>query len=51
MATIKLFGLDGQEKGGVEVADKDLVLDRGELIQQIKLYLPARTAIVLRRTI
>ena len=30
MATIKLFGLDGQEKGGVEVADKDLVLDRGE---------------------
>ena len=28
-----------------------LVLDRGELIQQIKLYLPARTAIVLRRTI
>ena len=28
-----------------------LVLDRGELVQQIKLYLPARTAIVLRRTI
>ena len=30
MATIKLFGRDGQEKGTVEVADKDLVLDRGE---------------------
>ena len=30
MATIKMFGLDGQEKGGVDVADKDLVLDRGE---------------------
>ncbi|MBQ3808267.1 MAG: alpha amylase C-terminal domain-containing protein [Kiritimatiellae bacterium] len=28
-----------------------LVLDRGELVQQIKLYLPARTAIVLKRTI
>ena len=30
MATIKMFGLDGREKGGVDVADKDLVLDRGE---------------------
>ena len=30
MATIKLFGLDGREKGGVDVADGDLVLDRGE---------------------
>ncbi len=30
MATIKLFGRDGQEKGALELADQDLVLDRGE---------------------
>ena len=30
MATIKILGIDGQEKGSVDVADKDLVLDRGE---------------------
>lgn len=29
MATIKMFGLDGQEKGAVEFADENLVLDRG----------------------
>jgi len=27
----------------------EMVEDRGELVQQIKLYLPARTAVVLRR--
>ena len=29
MATIKMFGLDGSEKGAVDVADETLVLDRG----------------------
>ena len=29
MATIKLFGFDGSEKGAVDVADETLVLDRG----------------------
>lgn len=30
MATIKMFGRDGNEKGGVEVADEFMVLDRGD---------------------
>ena len=30
MATIKMFGRDGNEKGGVEVADEFMVLERGD---------------------
>ena len=44
MATIKLFGRDGQEKGTVEVADKDLVLDRGE--QAVRDTIVGRAAIL-----
>ncbi|MGN0845225.1 MAG: 50S ribosomal protein L4 [Kiritimatiellia bacterium] len=29
MATIKLFDRNGQEKGGIDFADEDMVLDRG----------------------
>ena len=42
------FGGQGRIQPGVTYAPA-LVSDRGELVQQIKLYLPARTAIVLRR--
>ena len=30
MATIKMFGRNGQEAGGVEIADESMVLDRGD---------------------
>ena len=42
MATIKMFGLDGQEKGAVELADEALVLDRGE--QAVRDTIVARQA-------
>lgn len=42
------FGGQGRVQPGVTYAPA-LVSDRGELVQQIKLYLPARTAIVLKR--
>ena len=42
------FGGQGRIQPGVTYAPS-LVLDRGELVQQIKLYLPARTAVVLTR--
>ena len=42
------FGGQGRIQPGVTYAPA-LVSDRGELVQQIKLYLPARTAIVLKR--
>ena len=44
------FGGQGRIMPGVTYAPS-LVLDRGELVQQIKLYLPARTAVVLKRII
>ena len=42
------FGGQGRIQPGVTYAPS-LVSARGELIQQIKLYLPARTAVVLKR--
>ena len=42
------FGGQGRIQPGATYAPA-LVSDRGELVQQIKLYLPARTAIVLKR--
>ena len=42
MATIKMFGLDGPEKGAVEVKDEALVLDRGE--QAVRDAVVARAA-------
>ncbi len=30
MATIKMYGRNGQEAGGVEIADESMVLDRGD---------------------
>lgn len=42
------FGGQGRIQPGVTYAPT-LVSDRGELVQQIKLYLPARTAVVLKR--
>ena len=42
------FDGQGRIQPGVVYAPS-LVFDRGELVQQIKLYLPARTAIVLKR--
>ena len=44
------FGGQGRIQPGVVYAPA-LVEDRGEIVQQIRLYLPARTAIVLRRKI
>ena len=43
------FGGQGRIQPGVTYAPT-IVSDRGELVQQIKLYLPARTAVVLKRT-
>ena len=42
------FGGQGRIQPGVTYAPR-LVLDRNELVQQIGIYLPARTAVVLRR--
>ena len=42
------FGGQGRIERGA-VYTPELVPDRGELVQQIRLYLPARTGIVLRR--
>ncbi|MBR1608362.1 MAG: 50S ribosomal protein L4, partial [Kiritimatiellae bacterium] len=42
MATIKMFGTDGSEKGAVEVKDEALVLDRGE--QAVRDAVVARAA-------
>ena len=42
------FGGQGRVAAG-QAFDPVLVKDRGELVQQIRLYLPARTATVLRR--
>jgi 1,4-alpha-glucan branching enzyme len=42
------FGGQGRIAHGMEYAPA-LVEDRGELVQQIRLYLPARTAVVLKR--
>ncbi len=42
------FGGQGRIEKGMKY-NPTLVPDRGELVQQIKLYLPARTAIVLKR--
>ena len=44
------FGGQGRIMPGMTYSPS-LVLDRGELVQQVKLYLPARTAIVLKRKI
>ena len=44
------FGGQGRIAAG-QSFDPVLVQDRGELVQQIRLYLPARTAIVLKRKI
>lgn len=52
-----LFDSDDVKYGGQgriaarQLFDSILVPDRGELVQQIKMYLPARTAIVLKRRI
>ncbi len=42
------FGGQGRVEPGMDY-DPALVFNRGELVQQIKLYLPARCAIVLKR--
>jgi len=42
------FGGQGRIRSG-QSFDPQLVPDRGELVQQIRLYLPARTALVLLR--
>jgi 1,4-alpha-glucan branching enzyme len=43
----KVYGGFGRIEPSL-VYDPSLVFSRGELVQQIKLYLPSRTAIVLR---
>ena len=54
MATIKMFGLDGSEKGAVDVADETLVLDRGaqavrDAVVARAAYLRAGTASTLSK--